>query len=307
MRQEGNIYNEIDVPLLTIFLDHPIHYWDRADVAIKKNVISCLSEEGAQFIQDKTSLGKKSFQLAHAANPKEKTDWASKDVNLFYCGTLRNTPESQKNEWAHHGSQVQGLLNDILDDHSAHQHVSLMAASCRVLQNHIDCTQIENIFPYYVTIDAYLRDYHRVETLRYFKEIPITIAGEGWQPIIDTFNPKTVSYLGRIHPTEVRQLNERAKIVLNAINTYHGSHERVFSSIADGAIPFTSTSDYLKESFNESEIVQFNWSDDLENLYRNITTHDEEMKQLSDNGHKKFLSAHTWKSRAEKIITEMNL
>jgi hypothetical protein len=302
MRGDGNVYQRLGLDVLLMLLDHPILYWDKVEVPSGLSAVSTLSEADADFVSTFGTRGRPAFQLAHAANAKARRPWAEKSIPVFYCGTLRASPAAQRGTWAAHGERVAGQLNAIVEEHLGDGGRSLMAAATRVLAGAVDCADPLQLHPYYVTVDAYLRDYHRVETLKSLRSVPVVLAGGGWEAVLGDLGDN-VEYLGRIHPDEVRARNGAAKIVLNVINTYHESHERVFSTIADGGVSLTSTSAFYESAFTDEEVLRFDWNvPDLNATVAGLLAEDARLQAIAAAGHAKFLAAHTWRHRAEKIV-----
>ena len=162
------------------------------------------------------------------------------------------------------------------------------------------------IHPYYVTLDLYLRDHLRVEALKSIEKAPLNLAGAGWETVLGGFKNSNVSYLGAIHPNDVRSYYARAKVVLNFINTYHESHDRVFSAIADGSVVLTSTSEFYSKTFSADELILYDHKENnLEEICQKLIFDDARLREIAENGRQKLLSEHTWRHRAETTLKEL--
>ena len=308
MDSENNVYQKFKIPFFLMLLDPPLHHWDKIDIPVGLDAISTLSDADKKFIDTYSEHKRNVFQLAHAAAPRLPQPWAEKDIELFYCATLRASPTVQRTGWLKYGELVEKRLNAILEEHLSSQGISLINAIKYVLSEEVDCTQAMVLHPYYVTLDLYLRDYHRVETLKSINSVPLILAGGGWRTILREFPGTNVRYLGRIHPNEVEGFYARAKVVLNTINTYHGSHERVFSAMANGSVALTSYSDFYKSAFGIDEIVLFTSGENSVNENcRRLFSNDSHLKKIATNGHQKFLEKHTWSHRAETALNQLSL
>ena len=300
-----HFFNFLDIPMFTMYLDPPIPYWPKISKPVEKLFISALSDQDVQYIKANRTPQVPVFQLAHAATPKDRTPWHKKDIGVFYGGTLRNTPEATRQSWGKHGEHLATILNEIVEEHLKGKGRNLLRDVEFVLAQHNEINEnqfsiLRNAF--FAQIDTYLRDLRRCETIRALsKSVPLTIAGKGWDQVIDT-SADHINYLGVIHPSEIRTFNERAKMVLNAINQYHESHERVFSAIADGSVALSSNSIFYKNTFAEDSAIFFDW--DLEALPERVNgllNDDQSLSGIAEKGHEEFLQKHTWSHRAEKL------
>ena len=295
--------NGLSIPFLSMFVDPVIVYMERMIYPCANNFISTLSASDASFIRDNVPSKPGAFQLNHAANPTEVTPWDKKDIDLFYCASLPTPPEATRASWDTFKPGISKILNEMVECHLANNGKDLMQDVTQVLNNYPTPYTIDVFKNFFVQVDRYFRDRRRVDTLKMImQDTPILLAGNGWEYAIDTTHPN-ITFLGRIHPTEVREYNERAKLVLNVINYYHESHERVFLSMADGAAVLSSKSPLYEQAFNEKEGLFFDWQDtDLSERINTLLADDTALHEMALAGNQAFLKNHTWKHRAEAVI-----
>jgi hypothetical protein len=106
------------------------------------------------------------MQLAHAASPKLHQEWVKKKIPVFFCGILRAALNAQRAAWVTHGERVAGQLNAIAEEFLAADGFSLVECVKQVLAVVVNCSDPFKLHLYYLTVDAFLRDFHRVETLK---------------------------------------------------------------------------------------------------------------------------------------------
>ena len=99
MDSQNNVYQKFEIPFFLMLLDPPLHYWDKIDIPVGLNAISTLSGADRDFIETYSKYKRNVFQLAHAATPRLPQPWSEKDIELFYCGTLRDNPTVQRTGW----------------------------------------------------------------------------------------------------------------------------------------------------------------------------------------------------------------
>ncbi len=296
--------HNLSMPFLSMFVDPVMVYMERMAYPAEKNFISTLSDADAEFVRSNLPSKAGAFQLNHAAHPTQVTPWNKKDIDLFYCASLPTPPQATRTSWDSFKPGISKILNQMVECHIANKGKDLMQDVTQVLNSYPSPYTIDVFKNFFVQVDRYFRDCRRVDTLKMImEEAPVLLAGNGWEAAIDVDHPN-VTFLGRIHPTEVREYNERAKMVLNVINYYHESHERVFLSMADGAAVLSSASPFYEKSFiNDKEGLFFNWGDtDTCDRLNRLLRDDDALQEMAVAGNKAFLKKHTWAHRAQTVI-----
>ena len=85
------------------------------------------------------------------------------------------------------------------------------------------------------------------------------------------------------------------------MNKYHESHDRVFSTIADGSVVLTSTSDFYRKAFDTDEIILYDHKKTAGRDLPKLIFDDTRLREIAENGWRKLLSDHTWR-RAETTM-----
>lgn len=305
LRPEGNIFNHLGIPVLAMYLDHPLLYWDRADAPIERNLVACLSNDDMAFCERYLSRPKPLMRLPHGGVEKEPSSWEGRDIPVSFCGSLRSTPQEQRDSWRGHGAEVEALLNDMLDVHLADPDQPLTLAVEEGLARVYGrpATALE-MFPFYNALDVYFRDKRRVDTILALRDLPMTLAGKGWDKVLP--EACAINYLGLIHPDEVREVYSRSRIILNVSNTFHESHERLFDSMSIGAVAFSNRTPLYTESFTDDEVLFFDWNfEGTADAVHALVGDDEAMRARADAGRQAFLAGHTWKHRALAALSRL--
>lgn len=166
----------------------------------------------------------------------------------------------------------------------------------------------------YCYLDAYIRGRHRVEMIRSVKDAKVHVFGE-----MAPDNPVGVmgwpQYLGRqsnvtLHPSvpfgEAMEILKRSKIVLNSMPFFRdGSHERIFTALACGALPVTSESKYLREQFAADKELVFYQTARMDEINGKINAWlgDEKSRQQAvGRGREKVMQHHTWDHRVKELM-----
>lgn len=166
-------------------------------------------------------------------------------------------------------------------------------------------------------LDYYTRGKDRVELIRSIKDAKVHVFGD---LMIDesAYNKDWSYYLGNqsnvtLHRSmpfaQTFNILKHAKLCLNSMPFFkNGSHERIFTSLACGAVPVTSDSRYINEMFRSGEdLITYQpkqWQGVNEAI--NILLPDEKQRQdMALRGRNKVMRDHTWDKRVQQLIEVM--
>lgn len=209
---------------------------------------------------------------------------------------------------------ISRIIEDAVDIVLSGSYSSLVEAFISAWnQANLPSTSSINFNEIFFYFDYYLRGLDRISLIQSIQNVPVHIFGtlskdhpsftDGWE-----------SYLGgqsnvTIHPPvpfhEALEIQKQCRITLNSAPFFkNGSHERVFTSLACGAVPVTNDSNYLQECFSNDEVIFYSpgkWEGVEEKI---ITLLNDEPKRqaASDKGRKKVMQNHTWDQRAAQLL-----
>ncbi len=299
--REWNVFNMLSVPVVIVYLDHPVLYWHQVSSGIRKKIITCIGGEDAAFCRRHLGPEVAVHRLAHGAAPGAFAEWKDRDIPLFFAASLNAMPEETRAGWRRQGPVAEGRLNRIVEGYLARPERALSAALADAFAGEgLPPPTPEEMRPYYLAVDFYLRARRRVEVVEALAGLPLLIAGPGWERM--TGDNPDMRLLGALPPDEVRRLMGRSRIVLNVANPYHESHERVFDAMAGGAVSLSSTTPYFAETFPADEMARYGWDlDGLAGDTRALLDDDERLQAIAGNGNRAFLAGHTWGHRGLEI------
>lgn len=98
---------------------------------------------------------------------------------------------------------------------------------------------------------------------------------------------------------------KKAKICLNSMPFFrNGTHERIFTGLASGALPITSESEYLRESFIDGESLVYyrspNWSA-VAPVIQDLLKNEDKRRQMVEKGRKLVAAEHTWDAKVDRL------
>jgi spore maturation protein CgeB len=96
----------------------------------------------------------------------------------------------------------------------------------------------------------------------------------------------------------------KSKIVLTVLpNFTAGGHERVFSSMSQGALSLVNENRYFQAHFSQDELVTYSFKENIRTKVRQILSNPEKLQHVAKSGQAKVMESHTWLNRAEQIIS----
>jgi len=245
-RAEGNLYNALDKPLVTLYLDPLLLYWNQIATPIRRRLITTTAPGDLDYWTGVLGLPVPLHHLPHAAIPATPLPWAQRDIALLHAGTAPADPAELRAGWAQHGSLVEGRLNAMLDAHDAEPFVALPEIIARVGHPVAALASPQSLYPYFHALDLYLRARARWRLVQALLDRELTLVGPGWDAVAAAAaGPVRARLLGERPAHEVAGLTARARIVVNSCTPYHGSHERLFQAMAAGAVALSSPTAWL--------------------------------------------------------------
>ncbi len=301
---------DIGIPYIGILVDSPLYLFlkfrDISTIGMPDNfLITCIDKNHLEILEHYGKVGLSTF-LPHAGSYAqgigECKDMVSRSKDVFFCGTYSKPNIS----WTQH--PLSSLLNDVAEMMLGAENIQVYDALQQVLRmkNYVLSPEFfRQILDVVVHVDIYVRNVWRARMLTELANagIKVSLYGNGWDqlPCTKSFDVhKSVDFV------ECLQIMEDAKIVLNFTSFFsHGSHERVFSAMLNGAVALTDTNGYWKEQFVEDkEIVTYSiiQQNELPEKINTLLSDLPRLDAIAQAGQKKAEQFHTWEVRAQEII-----
>ncbi len=291
------IYNDVSAPTFGVFLDHPFRLRDRVDLPLNNYHATFPAGHAGVFCQRYIRSCGAFHHLPHGSVDRETRPWVDRDINLLLTGSLFVPPETQRAAWRNHGVAVERKLNNIVDLVWIDLARPLEESVREVLGEDVD---FETLFPYMKTVDDYIRNAQRVDTIAALAGLRPTVVGPGWDAFADDL--PQVRFAGQRTIAEALEMMDRSRAILNPFPGYNDSHERVFNAMAGGSAVLSSRSAYY-ESECSSEDMFFlpNRALDMPSAVANLLADKDRLRIMAAAGRRRFLSAHTWTHRARYL------
>ena len=163
-------------------------------------------------------------------------------------------------------------------------------------------------------VDRYIRAYERDKCVQVLvaNDIKITVSGNGWDKFRTDYkdNIKIIGNNG-LDFLEVLEVIGDSKMVLNNAPTYpYGTHERIFTSMLNGAICLTNDFPSIQDEFTDGENIILYSNQELQQFSSRIKyllSNDSEAAEIAMKGTRFVEQTHTWDKNAESILKIVGL
>lgn len=162
-------------------------------------------------------------------------------------------------------------------------------------------------------LEFYIKGKDRVELIRNVKDARIDIFGapDGtatWKKYLSSNS--NVRFHDPVPFEQALDIMSQSKVLLNSgAWVKNGSHERVFSGIASGALVITNSNIYMNEQFKDGEDIAFympgKW-DQVNALVNNMLHDEAKRNRIVEKGYQTVMQNHTWDARAAKLLKELD-
>jgi spore maturation protein CgeB len=297
-------------PHLSIFVDPSIYYLPLAQS--RHHISSCVDELDVLWLQSKGI--ENSFFLPHAIerdlhHPPE----SERPYDIVLLGSSYDEQTTR--------DQAQKVLSPPLFKiyEKALKRTEEEAASAFefVVEEELKKAGIEISYPGLHSlcsfVDYTLRGKERVQLVRSFEGVNIHIFGysshqdyktRSWPELLESKN--NVIYHPPVEYGKSLDILKQAKFSLNSMPFFKkGTHERIFASLAAGAVPITNRNLWLQEHFeDDKDLLAFNYQDmgRLNEKVKALLTHPQSRNEMAQKGQTKTLSHHTWDERVATLL-----
>lgn len=302
---EKSLYDLLPYPFVALMVDHPGHFLKRFN--INNIIITCMDRSHVKFMKEYFGETKKVAFLPHGgcfAEDAENDD--ERPIDILYAGTyldqkyyldvinaLDEIPRKitlEVCEIVLSGNHVTGEEAIIKVAGRYGIDLSNKAIHRKFLEDIISRTEI------------YTRAVKRHRLLEVLDKaaLNIKIYGNGWPSgVYKNLTPAPAKTF-----PEILSLMKKTKLVLNTSCLPDGSHERIYSSMLNGAVSLSDFNPYLSENFTDMEdIIFYKWLE-LSALPDkiNYALAENRWKKIAAAGQLKALEEHTWNARAMELL-----
>lgn len=308
------LWDFLEIPHASFLVDPS--FYSTALVNSPFSVITCVDRSDCAAVA--SSGFERVFFLPHAVEKELSSPENSERIyDVALLGTCYDY-ETLRARWRNElSAPLSKMLEDAADIVLTKDKVSLAEALVTAWNaSKLDPVDVDFSLLYYY-LDNYTRGKDRIELVRSIKHANVHIFGEmdvdnkiarnGWKHYVGT--QKNVTLHGPVNFDKGLEIQKRSKIVLNSMPFFRdGTHERIFTGLACGALPLTSESIYLHEQFKENEDLLFYKAAKHAEAGAKVEEWLSNEKRRSEavaKGRAKVMKHHTWDQRVETLLQSM--
>lgn len=311
---EHSAYDVVGSVYASMYVDHPAHHPARLATPIRKHVVFFLDRTHVQFMtawpagRGLSHLGLLPPGANELPEPADLSDeaFARRDIAVLFTGTYRGPPLTPWRDWEE--SPARTIVEEVAGRMAADGRLPVLDALKSTLADlgaELTPALMEQFVPLLQAPQFFAEAYHRDALINAMGAggAPITLYGNGWEPIVERYPAFTYGGVGSFE--ETLHLVRRAKVVLNTNNGFvAGGHERVFTAMAGGAAVFSDYSKYYADVFKVGqEIALFAWPHMAEapGQLSDLLSEGDKLARLARAGAKRAHAEHRWGDRAARI------
>lgn len=293
----------------TWIFDHPIHHMERLQQGDENTIVLCCDRNNAKYVKEYfPNIKYVDFVPSSGSYCKEIVPYAERKIELVFTGSNLMADETLKKIMELPGPLQNislEMIQNIKDDTSLTLEDSLRIA-LREHRIEVNDQQFQDILFSTREVSRYVRAFYRENVIRTIVEagIPIHVFGTGWEQC-DFFNRPNFIQCNGYGETALRAV-ANAKISLNVMPWFKdGFQERIASSMLNGAVALTDSSNYIEENFIDNENIKLyslSEIDKIPEIIQHLLAHIPEAERIAQNGYQVAMSKHTYQNRASKII-----
>ena len=303
----------IEVPHLTMLLDPILPYIPLMHAPL--NFFCCPDIQ--EVFQAKEAGYKETFFLPHAIDsfvldlpPEEKI------YPLSYIAFFSDYEAIRKRWHERESKEVANALDSACEQVLSDSGVNLASALLSSLMKKCLHFGGEDVRRWIIDINQYTRGKDRIDLVRSIKEVSVHVFGGKYRETEVYTDPgaylssqKNVILHPKVSFQDALSIINQSKICLNSTPFFkQGSHERIFLSLALGAIPISSENDYLRKVFSvgkELYLYPFSNHAAVNEWIAEILSDDVRRKEMAERGKRKVALGHTWTTRVEELVANL--
>lgn len=309
--EDGTPYlDKLNGPFFDYILDHPLFHYTGLTSGVKNLHALVLDEAQALYVKNYYPKVTNVHMLPLGATKALYEGEKERECRILFPGTY-DSPEDVYEVVTSAPEPVCGMMKRLIERRIADPLISMEEAFREELAAkgaELTPEQFALFMNAMYAVDAYVRDYFRKEALDKLLAvgIPVTVMGEGWAK----YSYKDEHSLRRERGVPFGLSFERiakAHVLLNVSPIFNrGMHDRIPAGMANKTVVLTDENPYLTAKFTDRREMCFYSLKRMESLAEQaerLLTEPKLREEIAENAYRAFEAHHTWKCRAEQILT----
>ncbi|RDU21892.1 glycosyltransferase family protein [Anaerosacchariphilus polymeriproducens] len=304
------LYTFFKQKYVAFLVDHPMYHHKRLMRQHKPYYVTTIDKDHIDYLKKYYPHLDRIKFVPHGGIGQDRIEeYKNRKIDVLFLGSYEN-PKKKLEYTERIPNGMRELIVDtckILETKTQWTMEQALLYQLEMRQLKMTNSDMSEIMSDLVFIDEYIRAYYRDKVIRTLGENGVTVEvyGNGWEE----FDGNQTDFI-HIHESvsymESLELMGQAKIVLNVMPWFKkGSHERVFTTMMNGALCMTDRSEYLEEVFTDKkELVFYDLKEveKLPGLIQEYLNQNEKAKEIALAGKEKSEADHTWKKRGQELL-----
>ena len=306
----GTLWNDANIYCINIVVDHPFYYHKFYDRLPKHYFQYCIDRSHVTYMHRFfPELDVDFLPLGGTNRFQPLIPYDERRIDVVFTGNY-TPPETFHKDITRIDEEYTAFYYRIIDDLINHPNMTMEEA----IEKHVridipEATEhdIKIVMPNMIFIDLYVRFYFRGLVIQTLVDagIKVHVFGAGWNNL-SCRHPENLIIGGLIDSNQCLEVIGNSRISLNVMPWFKdGAHDRVYNSMANGAVCVSDSSIYLSETLTDgSDLVFYSLEeiDTLPDTIRDLLSHPDKAKAIATRGYQIAMEKNTWKQRAEALI-----
>lgn len=308
---QGNfLCDYLQIPHWSILLDPVAYSMDL--IKSPYSIISYVDQQDSEWLK------KESFEnhlfFPHAVEKELIGSSHEKIYDVVFIGSCDDYERIESLWMKEQPKEIQKIIVSAAEKHLLDAETSIASSLYAAWKESNLPEEKFDLLSLFYYVDYFNRGKDRVELIRSIRDVKIHVFGapmedgitehRGWDYYLK--DKKNVCLHPPISFPESLEILKQSKIVLSSAPFFkNGSHERIFTALACGALPLANETLYWKEQFVEGEEIIFHrpWKrDETNRLIHDMLNDEAKRQQMVAKGAQKVKALHTWDQRVDSIL-----
>ena len=302
--QEQLLFNDLGIPFVGWFADHPAYHYDRLQVPLEQYVMLFIDQQHVRVAREHIPRPNIKGFFPLGGNQSEQTEWlppSKREIPLLFVGSF-SSPEALKAQRMPRNPFLKKITESVLEIALFNTETDPFALICnQLLDSGIEPADLGTQFVFGLVsfVDQYVRMYRRAHLLSKISTVPVRVYGSGWETC-DTLGDN-VTLCGPINLGDALEVIANSRMLLNILPNFKSApHDRIYTGMLQGAAVLTDSNPWLADQLKSGENVLLYdiAGNDLEEQMMALQAHPEQMDSLAAQGQQYARAHHTWEQRA---------
>lgn len=303
------LFDYLRCPIFAIIVDPPYHHDKLLRVHSPNLHLICLDEGHVQYSKEYYGTFKNVEMGYLLGAVQEAIPYEEREIDILFSGTLSDRKKIREKVLAFNQAWAQQLFDYVVEEGKCHPNQTMEQQVIHYFKQQGMNISKEDFKLAMAMVGTYAEHYLRadyrariIETLL-CTGIHVTVVGDGWQELKEKY-PDCLDLRKSVELSQVAVLTANAKIALNIMPWFKdGLHDRIPTSMHNGAVCLTDGSSYIKKHFEDGKNIVLYDLAKLENLpgiVQNLLQDSTRTKQIAQNGLEIAEAEYTW----EKLVVD---